>query len=67
MDIPTFLMKYTYDLIPLMRYEPMDTSMRAAGTPNAAGKHESSPKHFRSSRKIGVMNVEMRDPALMAK
>ena len=38
--------------------------MRTAGTPKARAK-QSPPKHCTSSRSIGVISVEISDPALM--
>lgn len=41
------------------------TTMRAAGTPKASGKQSFLPKHWTSSRKTGVKNVDIRLPALI--
>jgi len=41
--------------------------IRMAGTPKASGKQVFWSKHFTSSRRIGVMKVEIKDPALIAK
>lgn len=37
-----------------------DKHIKMPGTPKATAKHESSPKHFTSSRSIGVNGVAMR-------
>ncbi len=46
---------------------PTETIISAAGTPKAKGKHEFSPKHLTSFRKLGVKNVEIIDPAFIEK
>ena len=48
-------------------YIPTAIIMRMAGTPKANGKQEFCPKQWTSSRSMGVMKVEISDPALMAK
>jgi hypothetical protein len=44
----------------------MEHNMRMAGTPKANVKQLSSPRQ-RTSRKIGVTDVEMNEPELMEK
>ena len=44
---------------------PIATTIKTAGTPNANGKQEFCPKHWTSSRRIGVTKVESSDPALI--
>lgn len=50
-----------------MRKMTTEIAMRAAGTPKASGKQSVTPKHSTSSLRIGVTEVEMKDPRLMAK
>lgn len=45
----------------------IETIIRIAGTPKASGKQSTIPKQLISSLKIGVTEVEMREPALTAK
>ena len=44
-----------------------DTAIKAAGKPNPRGKQSFIPKHFTSSRKIGVTEEDTNDPKLMEK
>lgn len=45
----------------------MDASIKTAGTPKASGKQSVCPKQWTSALKIGLIIVEISDPALTAK
>jgi hypothetical protein len=45
----------------------IEVNIRTAGTPKANGKQSPEPKQSTLDRINGVMNVEIKDPALMAK
>ena len=44
---------------------PSATIITTAGTPNPRAKHESSPQHSTSSRKMGVTNTAIKVATLM--
>jgi hypothetical protein len=45
----------------------IEVNIRTAGTPKANGKQSPDPKQSTLDRIIGVMKVDIKDPALMAK
>ena len=58
--------KIVYKNFPAMKNKTA-AIIRIAGTPKASGKQSSIPKHWTSSLKIGVIDVDSNEPALIEK
>lgn len=57
-----------YNLYVIIKcYLQIAINISTAGTPKAKGKHEVRPKHCTSFLSSGVIDVDIRDPALIEK